>query len=117
MRIVVVRPRTQMSSIEKPSSATATRMATATQASDHSMGCRPGAFLSAYPYTTTQPSAATMLGKADPLDTRVTELEQRLDSLEKPAGTRGTAPTRTKPAERRGEHEATQPKSEGEHTP
>jgi hypothetical protein len=60
--------------------------------------------------------AATMLGKVDPLDTRVTELEQRLDSLEKPAGTRGTAPTRTKPGERRGEHEATQPKSEGEHT-
>jgi hypothetical protein len=59
--------------------------------------------------------AATMLGKDDPLDTRVTELEQRLDSLEKPTGTRGTAPTRTKPAERRGEDEATQPKGEREH--
>jgi hypothetical protein len=34
--------------------------------------------------------AATMLGKDDPLDTRVTELEQRLDSLEKPTGRRGT---------------------------
>jgi hypothetical protein len=44
--------------------------------------------------------AATMLGKVDPVDTRVTELEKRLDSLEKTTGTRGTAPTRTKPAER-----------------
>jgi hypothetical protein len=59
--------------------------------------------------------AATALGKVDPLDTRVTELEKRLNSLEKTTGTRGTAPTRRKPAERRGEHEATQPKSEGEH--
>ena len=34
--------------------------------------------------------AATMLGKDDPVDTRVTELEKRLDSLEK-TKTRGTA--------------------------
>ena len=38
-------------------------------------------------------SAATVLGEDDPLDTRVSELEKRLDSLEKPTGTRGTAPT------------------------
>ena len=58
--------------------------------------------------------AATMLGKGDPVDTRVAELEERLDSLEKKTGMRGTAPTRAKAAERRGEHGATQPKGEGE---
>ena len=42
--------------------------------------------------------AATMLGEAEPVDTRVLELEKRLDSLEKPAGTHGAATTRTKPA-------------------
>jgi hypothetical protein len=62
--------------------------------------------------------AAAMLGEVDPVDTRVAELEKRLDSLEKATGTRGTTPTRTKRAERRGEHEATEatkPSSEGEH--
>jgi hypothetical protein len=62
--------------------------------------------------------AAAMLGEVDPVDTRVTELEKRLDSLEKATGTRGTAPTRTKRAKRRAEHEATEatkPTSEGEH--
>jgi allophanate hydrolase subunit 1 len=59
--------------------------------------------------------AATLLGNVDPLDTRVAELEKRLESLEKTAGTRGTTPTRTKPAERRGEHAATQPRREGDH--
>jgi hypothetical protein len=43
--------------------------------------------------------AATMLGNVDPVDTRVTKVEKRLDSLEKTAGTRGTAPARSKPAE------------------
>ena len=57
--------------------------------------------------------AATKLGKADPLDSRVTELEKRLDSLEKPAGTRSSASTRTQPAERRREPEAARAKDEG----
>jgi hypothetical protein len=35
--------------------------------------------------------AATMLGKDDPVDTRVSELEKRLDSLEKTTPTRSTS--------------------------
>jgi len=43
---------------------------------------------------------ATKLGRADPMDSRVTALEKRLDSLEKPVGTtRSSAATRTRPAE------------------
>ena len=47
--------------------------------------------------------AATMLGRADPLDSRLTALEKRLDSLEKPAPTRSGAATRANPAEHRRE--------------
>lgn len=59
--------------------------------------------------------AASMLGEADPADTRVIELEKRLDSLEQQTGKRGTATTSTKPAERRREHEAKDPKSAPAH--
>jgi hypothetical protein len=59
--------------------------------------------------------AATMLGEDDPVDTRVLTLEKRLDSLEKPTGTHGTATTRTKPAERQRDHAATEPKGTPEH--
>jgi hypothetical protein len=56
--------------------------------------------------------AATKLSKVDPLDSRMTAVEKRLDSLEKPAGTRGTASTRAKPAEHRREHDAAQARDE-----
>jgi len=53
--------------------------------------------------------AATKLGRADPMDSRVTALEKRLDSLEKPVGTtRSSAATRARPAE------PAQAESEGE---
>ena len=57
--------------------------------------------------------AAKRLGKADPLDDRVTALEKRLAKLEKPGKASAvSAPTRTQRWEQRREDEPAQPEGE-----
>jgi len=56
--------------------------------------------------------AATKLGKADPLDGRLTALEKRLETLEKPGKAPRKASTRTQPSEQPREPEPAQPEGE-----